>query len=65
MLTQIAVMYLGASGRLTMKLPAIPPNPLQAVIDAAKVALFHCPSYDQYMGTRGRSEAKEVRTDDI
>ncbi len=42
-LIQIAVMYLGASFCLTIKLPAIPPSPLQAVIEAANVALFHCP----------------------
>jgi hypothetical protein len=47
MLTQIAVMYLGASFCLTMKLPAIPPSPLHAVIAAAKVARFHCPKQNQ------------------
>lgn len=43
-LTQIAVRYRGASLYLIMNAPAIPPNPLQAVPAAAKVALFHCPT---------------------
>jgi hypothetical protein len=38
--TQIAVMYRGASGCLTMKLPAIPPAPLNAVTVAAVNTLF-------------------------
>lgn len=43
-LTQIAVIYLGASFDRTMKLPAMPPRPLQAVIAAANVARFHWPT---------------------
>lgn len=42
--TQIAVIYLGASGCLTMKLPAIPPAPLKAVTAAAVNTRFHCPT---------------------
>jgi hypothetical protein len=41
MLIHIAVIYLGASLKLTIKLPAMPPSPLQADTEAAKVALFH------------------------
>lgn len=40
----MAVMYLGASLLLTMKLPAIPPSPLHALMPAENVALFHCPT---------------------
>jgi hypothetical protein len=43
--TQIAVMYLGASGSLTMKLPAMPPAPLKAVTAAAVNTRFPETSY--------------------
>lgn len=39
--TQIAVIYRGASFCRTMKLPAMPPAPLQAVTAAAVKTRFH------------------------
>lgn len=42
--TQTAVTYVGASLERTMKLPAMPPRPFDAVTAAATVALFHWPT---------------------
>lgn len=41
---QIAVMYRGACSCLKMKLPAMPPAPLNAVTTAAVQTLFHWPA---------------------
>lgn len=42
--TRIAERYNGASSGLTMKYPAIDPNPLQIVEAVTKIVLFLCPT---------------------
>lgn len=53
----IAEIYRGASSARTIKLPAIPPRPLQAVTAAAETTRFHCLYMPQRFFLRVRSKS--------